>query len=61
MQIISGQFYFKRAQYLRVDKKPSEVILSGTFELQARINGELVSISDGRFDTGISDSNFFKY
>jgi hypothetical protein len=61
MQIISGQFYFKRAQYLMVDKKPSEVILSGTFEFQALINGELVSISDGRFDTGISNSNFFKY
>lgn len=58
---ISGGFYFKRAQNLLVDDKPEEVILSGTFEFQLLIDQVPVSITNGRFDVGVSNSNFFKY
>lgn len=59
--ILDGTIYFKRAQNLLVDKKQIEVILSGTFEFQAIIDGEPVSVTLGRFDAGIGPDNFFKY
>lgn len=59
--IISGAFQFKRAQNLLVDKQQVEVILSGYFELKALINGQPVTISDGRFDVGIGPDNFYIY
>jgi len=59
--IISGGFQFKRAQNLLVDKQQVEVILSGYFELRALINGQPVTISDGRFDVGIGPDNFYIY
>jgi hypothetical protein len=39
----------------------TEVILSGYFEMQVRINEEPFSLTNGRFDMGISESNFFNY
>jgi hypothetical protein len=57
--IISGNIMFKRAQNLQVDKKQVEIILSGYFEFKALINREPVTISDGRFDVGISPDNFY--
>jgi len=59
IKIINGTLTFKRAQNLQVDKKPIEVILSGYFEFQAIINNKYVTISDGRFDVGISPDNFY--
>jgi hypothetical protein len=59
--ILNGTINFKRAQNLLVDKKEIEVILSGTFEFQAVIKGEPVSITLGRFDVGIGPDNFFMY
>ncbi|MCX6335006.1 MAG: hypothetical protein NT092_12005 [Bacteroidia bacterium] len=61
LDILNGSIFFKRAQNLLVDKKLVEVILSGTFEFQALINNEPVSVSEGRFDIGIGKDNFFKY
>jgi hypothetical protein len=61
VDILNGTIYFKRAQNLLVDKKEIEVILSGTFDFQAVIEGEPVSITLGRFDVGIGPDNFFKY
>jgi hypothetical protein len=58
--ILSGELHFKRAQNLQVDMDQVEVILSGYFELRASINNEFISISDGRFDLGVSTENFFK-
>jgi hypothetical protein len=59
--VLNGTLNFKRAQNLFVDKKQIEVILSGTFEIQALIENEPTSITAGRFDVGIGPDNFFKY
>jgi hypothetical protein len=59
ISILSGELIFKRAQNLRVDKKQIEVILSGYFDFKALINDKPVTISDGRFDVGISPDNFY--
>jgi hypothetical protein len=61
IQLLNGKFEFKRAQDLLVDKKPTELILSGVFEFQMLVNGEPVSVSEGRFDIGVGSYNFFKY
>ena len=61
IKILSGTLTFKRAQNLQVDKKPIEVILSGYFEFQALVKNKLITISDGRFDIGISPDNFYNY
>jgi len=54
LDIISGEFYFKRVQLLSVDEKENRVILSGTFYLTYRTdNGFSSSFSNGRFDFGI--------
>jgi hypothetical protein len=58
--ILSGDLFFKRAQNLSVDMNQVEVILSGYFEFRAYVNNEFISISDGRFDLGVSTDNFFK-
>lgn len=59
--IIEGGLTFKRAQNLIVDTKQEEVILSGYFEFKALINKEPITLSDGRFDVGISSDNFYNY
>ena len=59
VELLNGTFEFKRAQYLLVDGQPQEVILSGVFEFQVTIDGEPVSISEGRFDVGVGSYNFF--
>lgn len=59
--MISGELNFKRAQNLLVDKNQIEVILSGYFEFKAIINGKPITVSDGRFDVGISPDNFYIY
>lgn len=59
-QILNGTFEIKRAQYLLVDMKAEEVILSGVFEFQALVNGIPITVSSGRFDVGVSSNNFYK-
>lgn len=59
--VLEGQLIFSRAQLLLVDGTPFEVILSGRFEMKVELDGNPVSISDGRFDVGISKYTFFKY
>jgi hypothetical protein len=61
IELLNGTFEIKRAQYLLVDGEPEEVILSGVFEFQVKINGQPVSISEGRFDVGVGSYNFFIY
>jgi len=61
LNILNGEIVFKRAQNLLVDKKMVEVILSGTFEFQALINDEPISVTLGRFDVGIGKDNFYRY
>lgn len=59
--LLNGFLKFDKAQLLYVDTKKTEVILSGHFEFQVLINNEPIAISDGRFDVGINQSNFFNY
>jgi hypothetical protein len=59
--ILNGSLTFKRAQNLVVDKQQYEIVLSGIFDFQALINNEPTSISQGRFDVGIANDNFFRY
>jgi hypothetical protein len=61
LEVIEGFLEFSRAQTLVVDKKYYEVILSGYFEIKAIIHGQPVTISNGRFDVGVGDDNFFIY
>lgn len=60
-EILEGSFHFVRAQHLLVDEVSQEAILSGTFEFQALINGIPRTVSNGRFDVGVGEFNFFKY
>lgn len=59
--IISGEFEFKKVQNLTVDNEPVEIIMSGLFDYQFLLNEEPISVSNGRFDIGIGDENFYKY
>jgi len=59
--ILNGQLHFKRFQMLRVDEKVNRIILSGTFELRFLKNGRPETISDGRFDLGITDRDFYSF
>jgi hypothetical protein len=60
-EILNGTFQILRAQHLLVDEISQEVILSGVFEFQAIVNEMPVTVSNGRFDVGVGESNFFKY
>lgn len=59
--VFNGEFKFKRVQKLIVDGALAEIIISGTFEIQALVNNVPISISNGRFDFGVNNSNFYKY
>ncbi len=59
--LLNGFIKFDKAQLLYVDTKKTEIILSGHFEFQILINNEPIAISDGRFDVGVNQSNFFNY
>lgn len=61
VQILSGELHVMRVQKLFVDDEEVEVILSGTFSFKALVNNEPVTMSDGRFDVGVGDENFYKY
>lgn len=59
IRLLGGQLRVKRVQNLFVDDQFQQVILSGYFDLQFVLNGEPMSISDGRFDLAVDGSNFF--
>lgn len=61
IDILNGNLKFRRAQYLVVDLQAEEVILSGVFEFQAIRDGVPVTVSNGRFDVGVAEHNFFRY
>lgn len=60
-QILNGTFHFKKAQQVSVDTEPVAIVLSGTFEFQALVNGDPITVSKGRFDVGVSTDNFFSF
>jgi hypothetical protein len=59
--VLSGQVYFKRAQLLIVDKIEVQTILSGNFEMKILLDNMPLTISEGRFDMGINNYNFYRY
>ncbi len=59
IEILSGEFEFKKIQNLKVDEVDSGVILSGVFEFKVLLDDEPVAFSYGRFDVIVSYSNFF--
>ncbi len=59
--IIEGSLKFKRAQNLIVDTRQVEVILSGYFDFKILINNEPMTISNGRYDVGVGEDNFYSY
>jgi hypothetical protein len=61
IDILSGELEFRKVQHLLVDKQSLKVILSGYFSFKALVGGVPVSVSYGRFDVGVSESNFYKY
>jgi len=61
LDVLSGQLHFKRYQLLRVDEKINRIILSGIFNVRFLKNGLPETISDGRFDLGITDGDFYSY
>jgi hypothetical protein len=61
LQVFEGKLVFKRVQKLNVDKTMTESILSGTFNFKTFDNGEPIAVTNGRFDVGVGDDNFFKF
>jgi len=61
LTVIDGDISFIRVQNLYVDKELTKSILSGEFSLKILSGGEPMSISNGRFDLGIGDDNFYYY
>jgi hypothetical protein len=61
LHILSGTLHFKRAQLLSIDDKVNRVILSGTFEVRFLQTNFPETISNGRFDVGITDNVCYIY
>jgi hypothetical protein len=59
LDLIKGNINFKRAQNLVVDSKKVSVILSGLFDFKFMLDGFPVTMSNGRFDLGMNDNNFY--
>jgi len=59
LDVLSGSLHFKRAQLLSIDDVINRVILSGVFEVNFLQNGFPTTISNGRFDMGITKNVFY--
>ena len=59
LDVLSGNLHFKRFQLLMVDDKINRIILSGTFDMKFLKNGRPETISNGRFDMGITNRDFY--
>lgn len=60
-EILNGTFHFIRTQELVADKQLVGVVLSGVFEFQALVNGDPITVSNGRFDVSVGNDNFFSF
>lgn len=54
----SGTINFKRVQRLFLDDELNEAIVSGTFDVLSEYGGRILTLTDGRFDVGVSDACF---
>ena len=62
VQVEQGELNFKRVQLLKVDDIVNRIILSGTFGfMYSGANSFPETVSDGRFDFGITSREFFAY
>lgn len=59
IDIIEGELNFKRAQKVFLDDLEQEIILSGYFNLKFIINDIPSTMSNGRFDFGLNNENFY--
>jgi len=59
IEILEGELYFKRTQKIFVDDVEAEVILSGYFNLKFIEEGIPFTMTDGRFDFGVDNDNFY--
>ena len=57
LTVSNGHLNFKRVQILRIDREDDRAILSGTFDAQFLRNNASETISNGRFDLGITGIN----
>ena len=57
----SGFITFNKVQRLLVDKEMVEIIMAGEFELQLIMNDKPSKFTDGRFDIGVGNYNFFRF
>jgi len=62
LTVVGGDLIFRRAQLLNIDNEPNRAILSGTFDFRY-LDGDYfpAHFSDGRFDMGINNDNFYAY
>jgi hypothetical protein len=61
LDVFGGELYFKRTQLLSIDDQLNRVILSGFFDLRFLRNDFPTTISNGRFDLGITKNVFYAY
>jgi len=62
LNVVEGILNFRRAQMLNIDNEPNRAILSGTFDFRFLDNSDFPAhFSDGRFDMGINNDNFYAY
>ncbi|MDR1197773.1 MAG: hypothetical protein LBK94_02000 [Prevotellaceae bacterium] len=61
LNVLDGKLHFKRAQLLSIDDQVNRVILSGIFDLRFLQDGFPLTISNGRFDVGITQDVFHAY
>ena len=61
LEIVNGFLHFKRVQLLYIDDVPNRVVLSGVFEMLFLENEFPATISDGRFDIGITEKIFYAF
>ncbi|MCL2597216.1 MAG: hypothetical protein FWD66_06090 [Paludibacter sp.] len=62
LNIVEGILHFRRAQMLNIDDEQNRAILSGTFDFKYLDNNDFPAhFSDGRFDMGINNDNFYAY
>jgi hypothetical protein len=59
LDISEGKLNFKRSQKVFVDDLEKEIILSGYFNLKYIKNKIPSTMSDGRFDFGVNNENFY--
>jgi hypothetical protein len=59
IDVLEGELYFKRSQKVYLDDAEYGIILSGLFNFKYVVNNIPSTMSDGRFDCGVNNGNFY--